>query len=103
VDEADNVFGGATLRLYRDDGDGVFSPFAETPEPEPEAEAESPGAGPAPSSEVQAIAYGETVEGALTGGAPALWAFTGAAAIRCLSTLSRVMRSWWVTMTAGMA
>ena len=70
----------ATVRLYKDDGDGQF-----TPADRPVSPGGSPGGegGPAPGGTVlgepQPIAYGEIKEGTLATGEVAEWTFTGVA------------------------
>jgi hypothetical protein len=84
VDKDGNIFGNATLRLYRDDGDGVFTPADRTPAPGGGGGAGlSPGAGGsgaepgASSGEPQPINYGEIAQGTVGRGEIALWTFTG--------------------------
>jgi len=67
VDEEGTIFGNVTLKLYRDDGDGVFNPADRTPAPGPVA------------AGGQALSYGESVDGELEVGASVEWRFTGAA------------------------
>lgn len=72
--EDDTAYGGVTIRLYRDDGDGVFNPADLTPPPT------QPGGGlPSGDTSAQAISIGQTVEGTLQSGVTAEWDFTGAA------------------------
>lgn len=83
IDKDGNIFGNATLRLYRDDGDGVFTPADRTPVPGGGGAELSPGeggagAGPGASSgEPQPINYGEIAQGAVGRGETAVWTFTG--------------------------
>jgi hypothetical protein len=67
------AFGGATLKLYRDNGDGIFTPADLTP---------TPGAGAASGAGSSAtaagsVSYGQTVEGSLSVGEKVAWTFTG--------------------------
>ncbi|MBN1202915.1 MAG: PPC domain-containing protein [Anaerolineae bacterium] len=97
VDEEDSPFENLTIRLYRDDGDGVFNPPGSTPVPEVEpgeteepleAEAETGGEELSESGEESTgpdlrgaapIVYGDSVESTLETDATALWAFEGTA------------------------
>jgi hypothetical protein len=77
IDEEGNIFGNVTLRLYRDNGDGVFNPItdaAPTPAPGNATPANSALTGGG-----QAIRYGETAQGTLGAGEKANWSFTGSA------------------------
>jgi hypothetical protein len=67
IDEQGTIFGNVTLKLYRDNGDGVFTPAdrAALPTPPP------PGA--------TSLVYNEPVEGALEVGQTVVWRFNGAA------------------------
>ncbi|MEB2288309.1 MAG: hypothetical protein OZ934_09375 [Anaerolineae bacterium] len=67
LDEQGTIFGNVTLRLYRDDGDGVFTPADRTPAP-PQAPAGATG-----------LVYNEPVEGTLETGQTVTWPFDGAA------------------------
>lgn len=71
IDEEGNIFGGVTLRLYRDDGDGIFNPAEDTA-----AEANPPARTPEP-GEPQLMAYGDTVEESLQRNTVDLWRFEG--------------------------
>ena len=68
------AFVGATLKLYRDDGDGVFSPADLTPTPGAGAAGAEGGATAAGS-----VNYGETIQGTLSTGQKVAWTFTGSA------------------------
>lgn len=70
IDQQGTIFGNATLRLYRDDGDGEFNPVEEVPVP-------TPGAGI--SGPVQRISYGESVQGTLNVEDVVEWSFNGTA------------------------
>ncbi|MBP8973662.1 MAG: PPC domain-containing protein, partial [Anaerolineae bacterium] len=67
IDEQGTIFGNVTLKLYRDDGDGVFTPEDRTPAPE---QAPLSAAG---------LVYNEPVEGTLEAGQTVTWPFNGAA------------------------
>lgn len=67
IDEQGNIFGNVTLKLYRDDGDGVFSPADLTPAP----------AGIAPGTGV--LVYNQPVQGTLEVGQTVEWRFSGTA------------------------
>jgi hypothetical protein len=69
------AFVGATLKLYRDNGDGVFSPADLTPTPGAGAASGAGGGATAAGS----INYGQTVAGALGVGEKVAWTFTGSA------------------------
>ncbi len=88
VDQEGRAYGNLTLRLYRDDGDGVFSPADRTPAPEAPAggtgegtPAESATTAPPVSGEPgnRVIAYGETVTGTLAAGETHVWTFNATA------------------------
>ena len=73
IDETGNIFGGVTLRLYRDDGDGLFNPGEDTaPVSNPGARTPEPGA-------PQALRYGDSVEESLQRETADLWRFEGRA------------------------
>ncbi|MBI5957498.1 MAG: PPC domain-containing protein, partial [Chloroflexi bacterium] len=75
INEEGTVFGNVTLRLYRDDGDGVFNPATDaqpTPAPGGATPASDETTGPE-----QAIRYGESAQGTLAAGEKANWVFTG--------------------------
>lgn len=86
VDQEGRAYGNVTLRLYRDNGDGVFSPADRTPPPEEApsgdtgtgGEEEAPAGAPADSGN-RVIAYGETGTGELAAGETHEWTFTGEA------------------------
>lgn len=67
IDEQGTIFGNVTLKLYRDDGDGIFTPADHTPAP-----AQAPAG-------TTTIAYNEPVEGTLEVGQTVTWRFSGAA------------------------
>ncbi len=67
IDEQGTIFGNVTLKLYRDDGDGVFTPADRTMVPTPAP------AGPT------SLVYNEPVEGTLEVGQTVTWRFSGAA------------------------
>ncbi len=72
VDENGRIFGNVTLRLYKDDGDGVFTPADREPvEPTP-VPAVSSG-----ETAANAIAYGESKGGTLNAGQSVEWIFSG--------------------------
>lgn len=76
IDEAGNIFGGVILRLYRDDGDGIFNPadeFAVSGASQP-----NPGSTPQPGTP-QTLVYGDTVNDTLEREAVDLWRFEGRA------------------------
>ena len=73
IDEEGNIFGGVTLRLYRDDGDGVFNPAEDTA-----AESNPPARTPEP-GDPQLMAYGDSVEESLQRDTADLWRFEGRA------------------------
>ena len=75
IDQQGNIFGGATLKLYRDDGDGVFNPADLTPTPSAPSSSETEGG----SAAAQPIRYGEIGQGTLSAGQTVEWVFTGAA------------------------
>ena len=63
VDPEGNIVGNVTLRLYRDDGDGVFTPEDQIPTPTPVAAEQ-----PATTGEAKSIEYGQIAEGTLARG-----------------------------------
>ena len=67
IDEQGTIFGNVTLKLYRDDGDGIFTPADHTPAP-----AQAPAG-------TTTLAYNEPVEGTLEVGQTVTWRFSGAA------------------------
>ncbi|GAB4417842.1 MAG: hypothetical protein Kow00106_13740 [Anaerolineae bacterium] len=67
IDEQGNIFGNVTLKLYRDDGDGVFTP-ADL--------AAAPGGAPLGAG---FLAYDQPVQGTLEVGQTVEWRFNGAA------------------------
>lgn len=69
VDESGNLFGGVTLRLYRDDGDGIFNPAQDTVQ-NPAASTPEPGA-------PQTLLYGDEVDETLQRDTVDLWRFEG--------------------------
>lgn len=82
VGEGELSFANATLRLYRDDGDGEFNPAAGAAAPTPAPVTGASTAVPLPAAQattvpVNTITYGATVEGLLEGNTPDLWYFTG--------------------------
>ena len=86
VDESDNPFSGVTIRLYRDDGDGVFTPSDITTVTIPESGTPIALTGvPFPASTAEAteeapsIAYGEALAGTLEDTTPVEWLFDGSA------------------------
>lgn len=66
VDEQGNIFGNVTLKLYRDDGDGIFSPADLLP-------------GTAAVSPVTGLTYNQPVQGTLDMGQTVEWRFNGTA------------------------
>jgi len=84
ITEDGTVFGNVGIRLYRDDGDGVFIPPEgavvmplTSVQTTPESPAVAPEEGAADVADESTLSYGETVESTLTGGEPDLWFFTG--------------------------
>ncbi|WP_119065147.1 PPC domain-containing protein [Aggregatilinea lenta] len=86
VDESNNPFSGVTIRLYRDDGDGVFTPSDVTTVTIPEEgtplavtgvpfEEATAGA----TEEAPSIAYGEAMTETLEDTTPVEWVFDGSA------------------------
>jgi len=69
VDETGNIFGGVTLRLYRDDGDGIFNPALDTVQ-NPPASTPEPGT-------PQTLLYGDAVDKTLQRNTVDLWRFEG--------------------------
>jgi len=67
IDEQGTIFGNVTLKLYRDDGDGIFTPADRSPVPTQ-----------APAGTTTLI-YNEPVEGMLEAGQTVTWRFSGAA------------------------
>ncbi|HML22038.1 MAG TPA: PPC domain-containing protein [Aggregatilinea sp.] len=84
VDESNNPFSGVTIRLYRDDGDGVFTPSDVTTVTIPQSGTPSAATG-VPLSTAEApeaapsIAYGEALNETLEDTTPVEWQFTGSA------------------------
>lgn len=96
VNEDGTIFGNVAIRLYRDNGDGVFNPasVAMLPTPSTTTTPQPPSLAPTGTTEVsegqvappettpapdqRLISYGQTVQGTLTGSAPDSWFFTGA-------------------------
>jgi hypothetical protein len=72
------AFEGATLKLYRDNGDGIFTPADLTPVPGAET-ASAAGSAGGGATVAGSIAYGQTVQGTLSMGQKVAWAFTGSA------------------------
>jgi hypothetical protein len=80
-------FGGVTIQLFRDDGDGVFNPSEDIPLAPPESGDDEFGAAATPEAGdggaavtgATAIQYGETVDGEVGVDDPDLWVFTGSA------------------------
>lgn len=72
IDEAGNIFGGVTLRLYRDDGDGVFNPVQDTALDRGRAATPAPGT-------PQTLLYGDEVTETLRRETVDLWRFDGSA------------------------
>lgn len=64
--------GGVTLRLYRDDGDGIFNPSDRVATP-------VPAAGVPASAAAQTLSYGEAGQGTLAANGSSSWTFSGAA------------------------
>ncbi len=84
ITEDGTVFGNVGIRLYRDDGDGVFVPPEgavvvplTSVQTTPESPAVAPEEGAADVADESTLSYGETVESTLTGSEPDLWFFTG--------------------------
>lgn len=73
IDETGNIFGGVTLRLYRDDGDGIFNPAEDTA-----AQTSPPTRTPEPGAP-QGMAYGDSIEETLQRETVDLWRFEGRA------------------------
>lgn len=81
VDPQGNALDNVTLRLYRDDGDGVFTPADRIGGPlndESASGGETTGGESGEPTETQAIDYGEIAEGTLALGEVDEWTFTGA-------------------------
>lgn len=71
IDETGNIFGGVTLRLYRDDGDGIFNPAEDT------VSGSNPGASTPEPGASQTMRYGDSVEETLQRETADLWRFEG--------------------------
>ncbi len=83
VGEGNEPFSGVTIRLYRDDGDGVFTPSDVTSITVPNEGTPIVLTGvpfdDTTTTDLPTIAYGETVEGEVETGVPAEWVFSGSA------------------------
>jgi hypothetical protein len=96
VDRENNAYGGVTILLFKDDGDGQFNPTTDlpvfTPVPSSGTATQPPGAGTPEGQGGEATSgsgasgavagstplnYGDTVQGTLTGDEPNVWSFTG--------------------------
>ena len=68
---------GATIRLYRDDGDGEFNPGGQTPTPTDDPGSTDTGSDAGSGGTAQMITYLEQVTGSLASGAAVEWTFSG--------------------------